>query len=43
MKKILSIILITIATSIAISSCTDEEITPSSQVNGGSGVQDPKP
>ena len=42
MKKLFYIVMITFATSIAITSCTEEEVAPSSVMNGGGNAHDPK-
>jgi hypothetical protein len=42
MKKLVYIVLISIATSMTIVSCTEESITPSTEFNGGGGPLDPK-
>jgi hypothetical protein len=42
MKKIIYIFLFTLITSITITSCTEEEVTPSTELNGGGGASDPK-
>jgi hypothetical protein len=41
MKKLICILLVAIATSLTITSCTEENITPK-QENGGGGALDPK-
>jgi hypothetical protein len=41
MKKIAYIILIAIASAITFTSCTEEEVMPTSGKNGGAGVSDP--
>lgn len=43
MKKAFSIILFALVTSLAITSCTEEEVAPKSEWNGGGGAIDPKP
>lgn len=42
MKKLIAIILFAAATSVALTSCTEEEITPT-EYNGGGQGSDPKP
>jgi hypothetical protein len=44
MKKIIYLLLFAFSTSMALSSCTEEEITPSTELsrNGGGGASDPK-
>lgn len=45
MKKLLYILLFAFATSMTVSSCTEEEVTPtdlSRGSNGGGGISDPK-
>lgn len=43
MKKIIYILLIAFATSATLTSCTEEEITPTEMKrNGGGGISDPK-
>jgi hypothetical protein len=42
MKKIFYMLLIVIGSSLAITSCTEEEVTPVDLDNGGTGVMDPK-
>ena len=42
MKKVIAIILFSFVASVAVTSCTDENITPSTQ-NGGGNAMDPKP
>lgn len=42
MKKILYIILFALTTSLSMTACTEEEITPSKQRNSGGGISDPK-
>lgn len=42
MKKIIAIILFSFAASLTVTSCTEEEITPS-EYNGGGQGSDPKP
>ncbi len=43
MKKFIYILLFTFATSIAFTACTEEEVTPSTEFNGGGvGDKDPK-
>jgi hypothetical protein len=42
MKKLLYIVLFAFASSIAFSSCTEEEVTPTSETNSnGGGASDP--
>ena len=43
MKKLITIVLLTFATSLAITSCTEENITPTTMDNGGGQPIDPKP
>ncbi len=42
MKKIIYILLVAFASSLTITACTEEEVTPSHQMNGGGGISDPK-
>jgi hypothetical protein len=42
MKKLLYIILISISCSLSITSCVEEEVTPTELRNGGGGISDPK-
>lgn len=43
MKKLFYLLAILIASSLAFTACTEEEITPTSEeLNGGGGVSDPK-
>jgi len=42
MKKIIYILLFSFVASAAITSCTEEEVTPSTEFNGGGSAMDPK-
>lgn len=42
MKKFITIILVSFAASLALTSCTEEEVTPTEYNGGGQGI-DPKP
>jgi hypothetical protein len=42
MKKIIYILLLTFAASYSFSACTEEEVTPSTELNGGGKATDPK-
>jgi len=42
MKKIIYILLIGFTSLLTFSSCTEEEVKPTSELNGGGGVSDPK-
>lgn len=43
MKKLIYIILLALSASITITSCTEEEVTPTElKRNGGGGISDPK-
>jgi hypothetical protein len=42
MKKTIYILLLAIASSLALTACTEEEITPTEYSNGGGGISDPK-
>jgi hypothetical protein len=42
MKKVIIIILLAIATAATFSACTEEEVTPSTELNGGGTGMDPK-
>ena len=42
MKKLLSILFISLACSLAFTSCTEEEVTPNTELNGGGGASEPK-
>ena len=41
MKKIIYILLITFVSTATITSCTEEEVVPSTELNGGGGAADP--
>lgn len=41
MKKLIYVLLFGLASSLAMTSCTEEEVTPK-QENGGGGVVDPR-
>lgn len=41
MKKLIYVLIIGFASSLALTSCTEEEVTPR-QENGGGGVVDPR-
>jgi len=42
MKKVIYILLVTLVTVSTLSSCTEDEITPSTELNGGGGASEPK-
>lgn len=42
MKKIIYILLFAFATSMSFTACTEEEVTPSTELNGGGSEVDPK-
>lgn len=42
MKKIIYVLLIAFTTSIAFTSCTEEEVAPTTVMNGGGQGSDPK-
>ncbi len=42
MKKVFYMILIAFATSMAITACTEEEVAPSTVMNGGGDFKDPR-
>ena len=42
MKKIIYILLIGFTSLVTFSSCTEEEVKPTSEFNGGGGASDPK-
>jgi hypothetical protein len=42
MKKLFYILLLTVATSMTFSACTEEEITPRTETVGGGGGSDPR-
>ncbi len=42
MKKIIYILLIGFTSLVTFSSCTEEEVKPTSELNGGGGASDPK-
>jgi len=43
MKKIIYILLLAFSASVSLSACTEEEVTPSTELkNGGGGASDPK-
>lgn len=41
MKKLFYILLLSLASSLAITACTDEDVKPSKPVSGNGGSQDP--
>ncbi|HEY8936630.1 MAG TPA: hypothetical protein VIM65_15485 [Cyclobacteriaceae bacterium] len=41
MKKLFYTILLVLASSFALISCTEEPVTPATDLNGGGGVSDP--
>lgn len=42
MKKFIYILLLTLVSALTITSCTEEEVTPSVELNGGGAGSDPK-
>ena len=42
MKKLIYIVLFAFVTSMAVSACTEEEVKPSTELNGGGTGSDPK-
>lgn len=42
MKKLVYILLFAFVTAMSITSCTEEEITPTTELNGGGNPLDPK-
>jgi hypothetical protein len=42
MKKIIYILLLSFVASLAFTACTEEEVKPSTELNGGGGGSDPK-
>ncbi|HTF17682.1 MAG TPA: hypothetical protein VK658_06395 [Chryseolinea sp.] len=42
MKKVIYMVLLAFATSLAFTACTEEEVAPSTVMNGGGGGLDPK-
>ena len=42
MKKIIYILLVSVLASMAVSSCTEEAVTPNTEFNGGGLGSDPK-
>mgnify|MGYP005812080007 CR=1 FL=1 len=42
MKKIIYILLVAFTCSMAVSACTEEEVAPSTVMNGGGSGSDPK-
>jgi hypothetical protein len=42
MKKIVYILLLAFASATLFSSCTEEEVTPNVELNGGGAAMDPK-
>jgi hypothetical protein len=42
MKKIIYSILIVFVTAMSFTACTEEEVTPSTELNGGGGPVEPK-
>ena len=43
MKKVVYMILIAFATSLAVTACTEEEVAPSTVMNGGGGDRPDRP
>ena len=41
MKKLIYIILFAFVTAMSVSACTEEEITPTTELNGGGNPSDP--
>jgi len=42
MKKVIYILLFAFATAMSVTACTEEEVTPSTKLNGGGDASDPK-
>jgi len=42
MKKVIYILLFAFATAMTVTACTEEEVTPSTELNGGGDASDPK-
>lgn len=42
MKKIIYILLVAFTTAMTVTACTEEEVVPSTELNGGGGGIDPK-
>ena len=42
MKKIIYTILIVFAGAVSFTACTEEEVTPNTELNGGGGASEPK-
>jgi hypothetical protein len=42
MKKIIYVLLFSFVAAMSFSSCTEEEVTPSTELNGGGGPSEPK-
>jgi len=40
MKKFIYILLLAFVSALAVTSCTEEEVTPSSELNGGGGASE---
>lgn len=43
MKKLIYILMLSFLAAIAITSCTEEEVTPQAELNGGGGGMEDKP
>ena len=43
MKKLIYILMLSLLAGITVTSCTEEEVTPQVELNGGGGVSDDKP
>jgi len=42
MKKVIYILLFAFATAMTVTACTEEEVNPSTELNGGGGQSEPK-
>jgi len=42
MKKLIYILLFAFVTAVSFTACTEEEVTPSTELNGGGNPSDPK-
>ena len=42
MKKLIYIVLFAFVTAMSVSACTEEEIAPNTELNGGGGPSEPK-
>ena len=42
MKKLIYIVLFAFVTAMSVTACTEEEVKPSTELNGGGNAQDPR-